>query len=371
MVRKTTATLILLIVACFEIVKAQPATSAVPFLLIAPNSRASGLGESGVAIADDAWAQYWNPAGYGFQTGSEISLSHANWLPAFQLPDLWIAHGIYKHYIPSLNGTVALGLAFLNLGEFNQTLPTGPEVVGVFKSYEFAITGSYGGRLTRQFGIGLNARFIHSRLSPFGTAQEQGRGIASGFSFDIGMLYKPRTFLFSGDLDQKLAFGLNISNIGPNLTYIDKAQADPLPMNFRIGMAYQFVKSTYNNITFNLDFNKLLIRRDSVQTDPFYKAIYTSWYDKPIKTELRELVTGAGIEYWYGEPKLIALRAGYFYEDPEFGNRKFLTFGAGIRYDVYGFDFSYISTFEERHPLAETLRFTLMIGWGSYTPTRR
>lgn len=355
----------LVLFAGLEIVTAQPATSAVPFLLIAPNSRASGLGESGVAVADDAWAQFWNPAGYAFQTETEISFSHANWLPAFQLPDLWVAHVVYKQHLSSLNGTAAVGIAFLNLGEFVRTLETGPEPVGTFKSYEFAVTGSYGGRLSRSWGIGLNTRFIHSRLSPFGAGKEEGRGIASGFSFDLGVMYKPHTFfLTSAEFDERLTFGMNISNIGPNLTYIDKAQADPLPMNFRIGGAYQVIKTQYNNITLNVDFNKLLIRRDSIGTDPFYKALFTSWYDKSFRKELREIITGIGVEYWYGDPKLVALRIGYFYEDPEFGNRKFLTFGAGIKYDLYGFDFSYISTFEERHPLAETLRFTLMIGWG-------
>jgi len=365
MFRKFWIVVILAVFALVETAQAQPTTSAVPFLLIAPNSRASGLGESGVAVADDAWAQYWNPAGLAFQTGSEFSLSHANWLPQFQLPELWIAHAVYKQYFEEVNGTVALGIAFLNLGEFNRTLPTGPEVVGTFKSYEFAVTGGYGTKLSDSWGIGVNARFIYSRLSPFGTAQEQGRGIASGFSFDAGFMYKPKYLIFERlPMDERLSFGLNVSNIGPNLTYVDKAQSDPLPMNFRIGGAYQIVKDTYNSLSFNIDFNKLLIRRDSTVTDPFYKAIVTSWYDKPFSKELREFVTGLGLEYWYDDPRLVGLRVGYFYEDPEFGNRKFLTFGAGIRYNMYGFDFSYISTFEERHPLSETLRFTLSIAWG-------
>jgi hypothetical protein len=344
---------------------AQVSTSAVPFLLIAPNSRASGMGESGSALADDAWAQYWNPAGYAFQRGSEISLSHANWLPAFNLPDLWIAHLVYKQYVDQFDGTISAGVTYLNLGEFVQTLATGPEPVGTFKAYEFAVTAGYGTKLAEELGVGINARFIHSRLAPFGTAQEQGRGIASGVSFDLGLLYKPRYLPFTElDLEQRLALGVNISNIGPNLTYIDKEQADPLPMNFRLGVSYKIIESQYNNLSYNIDINKLLIRRTENGTDPFYKAIFTSWVDKPFRKELREFVTGMGFEYWYGDPKLVALRAGYFYEDPEFGNRKFLTFGAGIRYDIYGFDFSYISAFEEQHPLSETLRFTLLITWG-------
>jgi outer membrane receptor protein involved in Fe transport len=183
------------------------------------------------------------------------------------------------------------------------------------------------------------------------------------------VLYKPRTLeipLTGVDIGNHLSVGLNLSNIGPALTYIDKAQADPLPTNFRLGLGYKVLDSEFNKLTAILDVSKLLVRKKADGTsDPFYKAIFTSWADKPLRQELREFVTGMGLEYWYGSPKFIALRAGYFYEDPQYGNRKFLTFGAGVRYDIYGFDFSYISTFEEQHPLGETLRFTLLISWGS------
>jgi hypothetical protein len=135
-------------------------------------------------------------------------------------------------------------------------------------------------------------------------------------------------------------------------------------MNFRLGFAYEVLQSDFNNLTYIIDFNKLLVRRNSKgKTDPFYRAIYYSWVDKSFREELRDIVTTMGFEYWYGAPKLIAIRLGYFYEDPEYGNRKFLTFGAGLRYDIYGFDFSYIDAFEDKHPLGETLRFSLMIMW--------
>jgi hypothetical protein len=355
-------------IAASEVVQAQVSTSAVPFLLIAPNSRASGMGEAGVALADDAWAAFWNPAGLGFQQGSEVSMSHANWLPAFNLSDLWIAHLAYKQDVDMFDGTVSAGMTFLNLGTIEQTGSGGPEIIGSFKSYEFAVTAGYGTLLSSSLGIGLNARFIHSRLSPVGTEQEQGQGIASGFSFDVGMLYKPRSVpipFTDIDLGNRVNLGFNLSNLGPSLTYIDKAQSDPLPTNLRLGLAVQILESEFNNLTYILDFSKLLIRRHPDGTsDPFYKAIFTSWGDRSFGQEMKEFVTGTGLEYWYGSPKWVGLRVGYFYEDPKFGNRKFMTFGAGIRYDMYGFDFSYISAFEDQHPLGDTLRFTLLISWG-------
>lgn len=342
-------------------------TTAVPFLLIAPNSRASAMGEAGVAIGDDAWAIYWNPAGFAFQQGSEVAMTRADWLPAFGLSDLWILHGVFKTSVEQLDGTLAFGLTYLNLGKFARTL-NDPTVLEEFTGYEFAITAGYGTKVAQDLGLGINARLIHSRLAPFGTAEEQGQGIATGFSFDVGLLYKPHTLFvpFTNlDMGGRLSLGMNVSNIGPKLTYIDKAQADPLPMNLRLGFAYKIIESDYNNLTFITDVSRLLIKRDtSGGSDEFYKAIFTTWTGSSFTEQLRQFVTGIGVEYWYGAPRLVALRAGYFYEDPRSGNRKFMTFGAGLRYDIYGFDFSYISTFEEQHPLGETLRFSLSIAWG-------
>lgn len=353
-------------------VVAQVTTSAVPFLLISPNSRSSGMGEGGVGLADDVWAQFWNPAGFAFQQGTEAAISHANWLPGFGLSDLWIAHSVFKSYIQDLDGTVSGGITYLNLGEFIQTASTGPEEIGRFKGFEFAFTAGYGTKVLDDLGFGVNARFIYSRLAPIGTAQEKGRGVASGFSFDLGLLYKPQSVVIPFthvDLRNALSIGANLSNVGPNLTYIDKAQADPLPMNFRLGFAYHIFRDDFNNLMGTIDFSKLLVRRNSKgKADPFLKALTYSWVDKSFSEELREIVTSIGFEYWYGFPKLIALRIGYFYEDPQHGNRKFMTYGAGLRYDVYGFDFSYIDAFEDKHPLGETLRFTLMISLDGGSP---
>lgn len=341
-------------------------TSAVPFLLIAPDSRASGMGENGVAIADNVWAVYWNPAGLAFQTGSELGLTHANWLPGLGLADLWIAHLAYKQAVEELDGTVAGQITYLSYGEIIRTGDTGPEQLGVFTSYEFAIAAGYSTKISENTGIGINARLIHSHLSPFGTGKEGGEGIATGFCFDLGLLYKPKRLVIpftNYDMGNKINFGLSLSNIGPKLAYIDRAQADPLPMYLRMGIAYKILESEYNNINFTTEFSRLLVARWGDKTDEFYKAFFTTWMYKSFNEQMRKFVSSIGAEYWYGSPKLFGVRFGYFYEDPNEGNRKFLTFGAGIRYDLYGFDFSYISALEERHPLGETLRLSLSIGW--------
>ena len=344
-------------------------TTAVPFLLIVPDSRASGMGEVGVALADNAWATFWNPAGLAFQKGSELAMTHTNWLPGLGLSDLWIAHLAYKQPVEDLDGIVGAQLTYLNLGEFTRT-STSPDPIGTFTGYEMAFAATYSTKLSDQLGIGTTARVIYSHLADQGAGQEQGSGTSTGFCFDLGLMYRPLVLRipFTGvDFGNSISFGMNISNIGPKMSYVDKAQADPLPMNLRLGIAYKFIQSDYNNLLATVDVTRLLVYRNGTASDEFYKAFFTTWTGTSISEQIRRFDTGLGLEYWYGSPKLIGLRVGYFYEDPREGNRKFMTFGAGLRYDIYAFDFGYLSAFEGQHPLDGTLRLSLSIGWGGDT----
>jgi len=349
--------------------------SAVPFLLIAPNARADAMGEAGGALADDASAIFWNPAGLAFLSGQEVSLTHSQWLPQFQQSDLFYDYLSYRNYLDNWGGTFAASVTYLSLGEFNETGPGGPDVISTFRAYEAALTAGYSTKVLSDLGLGVNLRYIRSSLAPFNVQGQDRQGVASTISFDVATLWKPQSLSIPGvgDIGDRLSIGLNISNLGPKLTYIDAAQADPLPTNLRLAFAANVVKTEYNNINLVLDFTRLLVRRhpqptdsagntigDAPPPDNLPKSIFTAWGDGGLK----KVQIATGVEYWYGNPKLIALRFGYFYESPQYGNRKFLTFGAGVRYDVYGFDFSYLSAIEENSPLGETLRFTLLIAWG-------
>lgn len=351
--------------------------AAVPFLLLAPDSRAGGIGESGGGLADNSAAIFWNPAGIAFLSGSEISITHSNWLPQFNL-DLFYDYLTYRQYIEEIGGSVTASITYMNFGEFQRTLEDGPTPVETFRSFDAALTVGYAAKLSNDWGIGLNFRLIHSRLSDKGAGSEQGEGVATSVSFDVAAMWRPEhlDIPLIGDFGNRLSIGMNLSNIGPEIYYIDQAQADPIPTNFRLGFAMRLMEDDYNSLTYTLDFSKLLVDRvDSTNSteekDKFYKAIFTAWADQPLSEELRDVVTSMGLEYWYGTPEdfMFALRAGLFYEDPSYGNRKFVTMGAGIRYDIYGFDFSYITTDVftggENHPLSDTLRFTLLIGWGN------
>lgn len=339
-------------------------STAVPFLLISPSSRNSAMGEAGVAIADDVSAVFWNPAGLGFQKGMELSLNHSNWLPQFQQSDLFFEYASYKMDLPSTGGTIGAALTYLNLGEFERR-DEGNNRLGTFKSYEIAFTAAYGTRIDEDFSLGVGLRLIHSSLSQVGTAREQGSGTATAVAGDLGVLYRPSKLVlpFSDtDIGGRLALGASISNIGPSISYIDEDQSDPLPTALRLGFAYDLVHEKYNTLTWTTDVTKLLVSRTGKIADPFYEAAIKSWEGDNV---LNTFTLGTGIEYWYSQ--LVGLRFGFFHEDPSQGNRRFLTFGAGVRYDIYGFDFSYISTAisddDTPSPLSETLRFTLTVNW--------
>jgi len=372
---------LLLILAAFALIGTQTVfgqsggggESAVPFLLIAPNARADGMGEAGAALSDDGAASYWNPGGLAFSKGQEVSITHSNWLPQFHLSDLFYEYFSYSQNVEDWGGTVCGSIIYLNLGSFERRDDQNNNL-GTFKAYEFAVTGGYSTKVATDLGLGLNIRFIYSALDP-NPSQGQGiKGVGSTVSFDIGTLWKPSKLVLPliGDIEDRFSVGMNLSNLGPKITYIQKSQADPLPTNLRLGLGFKVVKSEFNNLEAVVDFSRMLVRRYPQVKDSLNRVIKDSYVDNLPKSlisawgsgGLKKVTIAGGLEYWYGKPKLFALRWGYFYEHPDFGNRKFMTFGAGIRYDIYGFDFSYLSAIEENHPLSETLRFTLLISWG-------
>ncbi|TNE71882.1 type IX secretion system outer membrane channel protein PorV [bacterium] len=359
---------------------AQVGITGVPFLQIEPDSRAAGMGNSNVAIADNASAIFWNPAGLAFQKGSQLSITHANWLPNFDA-GLFYDYLVGKYYIDGL-GTFAGHITFLNLGEQVQTDEIGNEI-GKFSSYDFAVGASYGFDITPDFAIGIGTRFIYSNLVPEGTetsAQVQASA-GTSLAFDLGFLYKSPIFML-GENKANINFGLNASNIGTAIQYTDEQQKDPLPTMLRAGFAFttELDPDGYNKVTVSADVSKIMADRTVEQVPgdtsrtrnvvtPSIVALFTAW--KPITftpeqgkdpvtlSVMEQLMIGGGLEYWYADK--FALRGGYFYENPNNGNRQFITLGAGIRYDIIGVDFSYIYTIQERHPLEGTIRFSLLV----------
>lgn len=329
--------------------------ASVPFLQIAPDARASAMGETGTGIADDAAAMFWNPAGLAYQKKPELFLTYSKWLPQFGASDLFYGYVNGVKEMPDWGGTAGLNLTWLNLGQFERRGENN-QFLGLFRSFEFAVAGAYGTKLANDFGFGMQLRYIYSSLAPIGTESETGKGIGQSVSFDLGALWRPDSLvLFDAvDLSHMLSIGVSISNIGPKITYIDAAQADPLPTNFRLGFGFDLLHDEYNDLTVAVDFAKLLVKRDPVtgQSDPLPKSLITSW---GVDSVMKTIQLSLGAEYVYD--RVVAIRAGYFTESQMIGGRSYATFGAGIKYDVYSLDFSYISA--SNSPLASTLRFTL------------
>ena len=325
--------------------------AAVLFLLISPGARSAGMGEAFVALADDATAIFWNPAGLAFQEGREITIMHCKWLPQL-VSDMAYEFLAYRQHFESLGGTLGANVTYLNLGEQHRTGEAGPEVLETFQSWDLAVTLSYATKVRSNLGLGVSVRYIRSNLSPVGAGEEKGQGVGNAFAVDLGVLYK---FSFI----RGLSFGANLSNLGPKITYIDAAQADPLPTNLKIGLAYRVLDMEYNRLTLTMDTNKLLVvRHEDGSTDPFYEAVFTSWTDGSLADQSGRLISSVGIEYVYNS--MIYLRAGYYYDEE--GKVKYPSFGAGLQYSSFRFDFAYVAA-EQGHPLSDTMRFSLTAGF--------
>ncbi len=272
------------------------------FLLISPGARAGGMGEAQTAIADDAYASYWNPAGLGFLQGTEVAFMHVNWLPNLA-DDLYYDFFAFRRHVPHL-GTLGGHLIYLNLGEQTRTGDTG-EYQGVFTSFMLAASMSYGSQLSKTSSVGMNAKISYQHLTEYGAGAEKGEGTSLDFGFDVGYLKK-------GLLTPRLDFAATVTNIGPKVAFIDPAQADPQPTNLTIGLNYRLIDTEFNKLSLVYDVNKLLVssypamdwdgdgyigrydeeghedpngeynvngQKEYAHTDPIYVAIFTSWID--------------------------------------------------------------------------------------------
>ena len=105
---------VLVLLTIIKPINAQSEAGAV-FLLISPGARAGGMGEAQVAVANDVYASYWNPAGLAFLQGSELALMHVNWLPNLA-DDLYYEFLAFRKHFPYL-GTLGGHVIYLNLGE--------------------------------------------------------------------------------------------------------------------------------------------------------------------------------------------------------------------------------------------------------------
>jgi hypothetical protein len=333
-------------------------TTAVPFLGITPDSRAAAMGETGAATSPDANSGYWNAAKLAYiENGYGVSGSYTPWLGKI-INDMSIFYlsGFYKI---SREQTVAASMKYFDLGEiqFNNG-PLPENILGRYNPREFAFDVTYSRMLAENFSIGGAIRYIHSNLTGSGLSGTVDSKPGNSVAVDLGVFYtQPME-----KTNSNLSLGAAITNLGSKLSYSNAEFSDFIPINLRIGSAYQMELDAMNNLTFALDVNKLMVPSPGHGDAPLLTGVFGSFSDARggFKEEIHEFMASMGMEYWYNHT--FAGRAGYFLEAKDKGNRKYLTAGLGIRYQKFGLDVAYmVPTNKRENALAETIRFTIMM----------
>ncbi len=355
-------------------------TTAVPFLSITPDARAAGMGDAGVATQADANSVHWNPAKLVFiDHNIGFALSYSPWLSRI-INDMSLSY-LSGYYKISQEQAVAVSMRYFDLGEIFFTNQSNIQQ-GRFNPRELAIDATYSRKLTENLSVGITARYVHSNLTGNFSASTIEARPGNTAAADVSVYYQKQ---FKNNI---LAFGANISNIGAKLSYSNESNKDFIPINLRLGGSYKLYLDPYNSFTFALDFNKLMVptppvyARDDNGTiivdpetnkpvilrgkdpnRPLLSGMFGSFADAPdgFPEEMQEIMIALGTEYWYNNT--FSGRIGYFYENANKGNRKYFTFGVGFRYNVFGIDFAYLVPQRQDHPLAETLRFTLLFNF--------
>jgi hypothetical protein len=360
-------------------------TTAVPFLMIAPDARGGGMGDVGVSTSADANSMHWNPAKYAFvEKDFGASVSYSPWLRGL-VNDINLAYlGLYKRI--NERQVLAASLLYFSLGNINFTNDVGQDI-GSYKPNEFAVDACYAYKFTDNFSGSVALRYIYSNLTGgifvAGVRSKAGQSVAA----DVSVMYnKP---LEVAKLPANFGLGLNISNIGSKISYTDNLERDFIPINLRLGPSFMMYFDKNNSLAFAIDLNKLLVPTPPLYADTLnpntgkpailkgkdpnvsvVSGMLQSFYDAPggFNEELKEINICFGVEYWYA--KQFSIRAGYFYEAPTKGNRKYVTLGAGLRYSIFGLDFAYLIPVEQRNPLENTLRFTLLFDFDKISAKR-
>lgn len=358
--------------------KVNTITTAVPFLLIAPDARAGALGDAGVASSPDMNSMHWNPAKYAFmEQEMGIALSYTPWLRAL-VPDINLSYLTGYRKLDELQ-TIAFSLKYFTLGDVNFTDEVG-NYLGTVRPNEFSLDVAYARILGDHLSGAIAARFIYSDLTQGQMAggMETQAGVA--LAADVAAYYQRE---LNWNTPTGFAAGINISNMGNKISYTDEINADFIPINLRTGTSLTFDLDGFNVISVMMDFNKLLVptppiyaRDENGQViigddgefviesgrDPNRSVVagmLGSFADAPggFQEELNEVSISVGAEYWYDQQ--FALRAGYFHEHQSKGNRKYFTLGVGLKYNVFGLDFAYLVPVAQRSPLENVLRFSL------------
>ncbi|WP_298479525.1 type IX secretion system outer membrane channel protein PorV [uncultured Maribacter sp.] len=352
-------------------------TTAVPFLTIASDARAAGMGDMGVATSTDAFSQQWNPAKFAFaERKMGIGVSYTPYLESI-ITDIALLNASYFNKIDD-RSAFALSLRYFTLGEI-ELRQFANDPGSLAKPNELALDGSYSLKLSETFSMAVGGRFIRSNLKIPQANNSEDSQAATSFGVDIAGFYRSREVAYSS-FDGRWRAGFNLSNLGGKIQYDEGGQENFLPTNLKFGLGFDFILDQDNTIGLTTEFNKLLVPTpqdfdndgdvDSVDNDEYqqigaFEGVFKSFGDAPdgFGEELKEFTWALGAEYTYQDSFM--LRTGYFNESEEKGSRKFFTLGAGFRFNSAQIDLSYLfSTSQVRNPLENTLRFSLTFNLG-------
>lgn len=353
-------------------------TTAVPFLIIAADARAAGLGDQGIATSPDAFSQQWNPAKYAFITTKQgVGVSYTPYLSNI-VNDIFLGNLTYFNRLDE-RSAVAASLRYFSLGSI-ETQGGFEEIPLLLSPNEMTLDLSYALRLSENFSMAVAGRYLRSDLKL--AVNNEDATAASTFGVDVAAFYQSEAFVFE-NFDGRFRAGANISNIGPKLKYDEVGQENFIPTNFKVGSGFDFIFDMDNRLGTYIEFNKLLVptpqdfnndgiidREDEERYNNIgsIQGIFRSFGDAPggFGEEMREITWALGAEYVFREA--FSLRTGYFNESDTKGSRKFLALGAGFRYAPVLIDISYLfSTSDVVSPLEGTLRFGLTFNFGEQT----
>ena len=343
-------------------------TTAVPFLMISADARASGLGEQGVATSPDAFSQHWNPSKYVFSENlSGVGVSYTPYLSKL-VSDVFLANINYFNVIDQRSAWSA-SFKYFSLGDID--IIQNPQDIPLLENpNEFTLDASYSLKLSEYFSMAVTGRFLMSDVKL--QSVDSNSDSASSFAVDISGFYQSEEKNYN-NFNGIWRLGFNLSNIGPRMKYEELGKENFIPTNLKLGSAFDFIFDPSNKLSLNLELNKLLVPSPSVpiynSNDEiigynqanvnFLSGIFKSFGDAPdgFSEELKEFTLAFGMEYLYNNS--FAIRAGYFNENENKGARKYLTFGTGFKIDEIKLDLSYLlSTSSVISPLENTLRFS-------------
>ncbi len=341
-------------------------TTAVPFLMIGPDARAGGMGDVGVATSPDGNSIFWNASKLAFiENDMGFNISYVPWLKGL-VDDIGLGYVSFYKQIGD-EQTIGGSLRYFSLGNITFTNEEGTSL-GTYKPNEWVIDMAYARKLSDNFSAAVTGKFIYSNLTLGQNINGVDSRAGTSVAADVSMFY--RNIIEIGKNDVTINAGLVVNNIGNKISYTSSTQKDFIPTNLRLGLGMEMEMDSYNTLALTVELTKLLVPTPPVHDEdgniiaPYIDnnvsvitGMLHSFYDAPFGEEMQEINIGGGLEYWYD--KQFSVRGGYFYESAQKGNRQYFTLGAGLKYNVFGLDFSYLISTNPNNPLKNTLRFTL------------